>query len=96
MLNDSEIKGACSFPLFYKLPPENIVRLKNIIETYDGMIGEIRTLNAELGEIAIFALVDTKELAERVIKSLSEKLDIKEIPVPKDLSGDWLLADSLK
>ncbi len=81
-------------PLFFKLPAENIVQLKNILETYDGMAGELRTLNAAKGEVVIFALEDTEELILKITASIAEELRLRSIPPPKEsLAGDWLLKE---
>jgi len=79
-------------PIFFRLPPRNIVQIKNILETYDGMTGELRTLNAERGEIVIFAMPDTEENVRKLVSSLSEELEIREVEPPEELAGgDWLL-----
>ena len=81
-------------PLFFKLPAENIVQLKNILETYDGMAGELRTLDAAKGEVVIFALEDTEELILKITDSIAEDLKLRSIPMPKEsLAGDWLLKE---
>ena len=79
-------------PIFFRLPPRNIVQIKNILETYDGMTGELRTLNAEKGEIVVFAMPDTEKNVRELVASLSEELEIKEVEPPEDIEGgDWLL-----
>ena len=79
-------------PIFFRLPPRNIVQIKNILETYDGMTGELRTLNAEKGEIVVFAMSDTEQNVRGLVLSLSEELEIKEVEPPEDIKGgDWLL-----
>ena len=89
---DCSIDEADCKALFYKLPPENIVQLKNILETYDGLAGELRTLDAGKGEVVVLALEDTKELILKIINSIADDLGLRPIPPPKDsLDGDWLL-----
>jgi len=81
-------------PLFFRIPSENIVQIKNILETYDGMTGELRTLNPEKGEIVIFAMPDTEQTVRELVLSLKAELGVREMPAPAEsLDGDWLLKD---
>ena len=82
------------YPLFFRIPPENIVQIKNLLETYDGMTGELRTLNPEKGEIVVFAMPGTVNTVQELVRSVSEELGIREVPPPEEsLDGDWLLKD---
>ena len=83
-------------PLFFKLPAENIVQLKNILETYDGMAGELRTLDAAKGEVVVLALEDTESLILEIVDSFAKELNLRSIPPPvASLEGDWLLSENL-
>lgn len=80
-------------PVFCKLPPDNIVQLKNILETYDGMSGELRTLCPKKGEVVILALDDTEKLVRELIASIADELSLREVPRPDSCDGDWLFAE---
>ena len=77
-------------PIYLRLPTENVVFLKFLLETYEG-IGELRTLDNDKGLVVILALTDTKEIVEKMLAS--EKTSLKweyttDIP---DLKNDWLM-----
>ena len=82
-------------PIFLKLPPENIVFLKFILESYEGL-GELRTLNSHTGEVVILAIIETKNIVSCIITEFETRLGIREIPAPEYLDGDWLLGEWLK
>ena len=77
--------------VFLKLPARNIAYLKSILESYEG-IGELRTLNAERGEIAVMATVNTSQTVRELVKELADELEMREIPEPVCTKGDWLFS----
>lgn len=81
-------------PVFLKLPPENIVQFMFLLEGYDGL-GVVRTLDPGKGEIVVLALKDTVADVRNVIAAVSETVQVREIPPPESLNGDWLLAEYL-
>lgn len=80
-------------PIFLKLPPEYIVRIKSLFESYE-VLGEIRTLNPKTGEIVLLALEDTAEIVRQLVASVEDQLQVREIPRP-DIAqaNDWLLRE---
>jgi len=78
------------FPLFLKLPIENVVQLKSYLESYEGL-GELRTLDREKGEIVILALDDTISEVRSFVDSVKSELEITEIDQPESVKNDWLL-----
>ena len=80
-------------PIYLKLPPEKIVELKLLLETYEG-IGELRTLNNRKGEVVILAVKDTESTVHKLLADTKEQLELREIEKPEDLSGDWLLGEA--
>lgn len=92
-LVNSHTTNSDLFPIFLRLPPDNIVILQNILESYEDL-GILRTLDSQAGEVVILAVRDTVNLVRELIQSLSE-YSIREIPQPVDLSGDWLLSEDL-
>ncbi|MCB0324823.1 MAG: DUF4911 domain-containing protein [Bdellovibrionales bacterium] len=78
-------------PLFLKLPPEHIVLLKNLLESYEGL-AEIRTLDRETGEIVLLALPDTEATLRSVLDSEQPSLAFRYIPTPSSVAADWLLS----
>ena len=78
------------YPIYLKLEKENIGMIKYIIETYED-VANVRTLDAESGEIVILALEDTKEHARKILEELSREIEFEEISAPKTLENDWLL-----
>ena len=81
--DDSKLLTIC-----IKLPPENIVLLKFILESYEGL-GIVRTLNSERGEILILSTIDNKENIFGLIESIKSECKL-EIVDNLDFSGDWL------
>ena len=75
------------------LPSEHIVKLKFILESYEGL-GLVRTLNAARGEIVILSTTDTVDEARKVVESLQADIPVQIVnEPPSDMSGDWLLGD---
>lgn len=80
-------------PVFLKLPPQEIVFIRGILESYEG-VAEVRTLNADTGIIVALALIDTAEDVRAIIADVAANgLDIREIPPPAEVKGDWLLEE---
>lgn len=77
-------------PLFLKLPIENVVLLKNYLESYEGL-GELRTLDREQGEVVILAIQDTIAEVRSLVASVKTELNIIEIAQPESVKNDWLL-----
>src|SRR5690606_6268105 len=79
-------------PIYIALPPENIVQLKNTLESYEGL-AITRTLNASRGEVVLLALPDTVETVKQLLESLKDELNFRIMEVPEGMNEDWLLAD---
>lgn len=82
-------------PLFYQLPPENIVRFKFLVEGYDEF-GVVRTINNDAGEVVVLALKDFETQVLELLQSEAENLGLRRIPPPTTLSEDWLLKEYLE
>jgi hypothetical protein len=80
-------------PIFLKLPPENIVNLKFVIESYEEL-GIVRTLDAQSAKVVILALTDTVKYINELIDQLAPELRLMRIAEPEALEGDWLLSES--
>ena len=78
--------------IFLKLAPEHIVTIKFILESYEGL-GVVRTLNAEKGEIVFLAPSDSHADLLELVESLKEDLGLRIIPMPTDLTNDWLISE---
>jgi hypothetical protein len=79
-------------PIFIRLPARNIVLLKCIIESYEG-IAEVRTLDNNLAVVVLLAMEDTKKTAYEIISSEKKSLEAEVIEKPLELtSSDWLLS----
>ena len=78
-------------PIFLKLPPDNIVALKFILESYEG-IGILRPLDPATGEGVGLSLEDTKDTVLAVVESVAKDLDLRIIPKPQSVEGDWLFS----
>ncbi len=76
--------------LFLKLPAENIVVLRFLLESYEGF-GELRTLNRDRGEVVILAAPDTELELRAALESATHLTQHREIPPPSSLAEDWLL-----
>ena len=79
-------------PLFLKLPAEEIVTLKCLLESYEDF-GELRTLDRERGEVVILAMPDLLIELRAMLDSVQDLLRLREIPPPDSLEGDWLLSE---
>lgn len=78
-------------PVFIKLPTAQIVTLKFILESYEGL-GVVRTLDAQKGEVVILAPADTVATLHELLESLRSDLQLRLVPAPPSVEGDWLLA----
>lgn len=83
------------FPVFIKIAPENIVYFKALLETYEGLIGVVRTLNRLTGEIVILSVCDTKDELLAFLEDLKKELEFYIIPAPENLSEEQLLSDAI-
>ena len=83
------------YPVFLKLPPDNIVLLKFILEGYDGL-GIARTLDPDRGELVILALKDTVQIVVELLESIRDQLNVHITPPPESVEGDWLLAEYVR
>ena len=70
---NSNYSGSTLSPIFLKIRPEDIVRLKFVLESYEHL-GVLRTLRKEDGIVAIFALEDTRPDVEKVLDALALEL----------------------
>jgi hypothetical protein len=76
--------------IFIKLPPEHIVTIKFILESYEGL-GIIRTLNAERGRLVLIAPGDSMQTLKGLLKSLKNEIFVEEIDIPPEANSDWLM-----
>lgn len=76
-------------PVYLKLPPENIVRLKFLIESYEG-IGVLRTLDPERGLVVVLSVPDTVGTVLELIENLKPEIDCRELELPPDADEEWL------
>jgi hypothetical protein len=78
--------------IFLKLPAKNIVLIKFLLESYEGLC-ILRTLNSERGEVVIIALPDTIDTVREVLNDLQPTIGFRTIPQPSQLEEDWLLQE---
>jgi len=78
--------------LYLRLPPEKIVLLKAILESYDEL-GIIRTIDKKLGDVAVLSLPGLKAELELLLQSLKAELEISFKEPPNDLGPDWFLSE---
>jgi hypothetical protein len=82
-------------PIFIKLPADQIVLLKCLVESYEG-IAELRTLDADLAIVVLLAMEDTKESAYTLLYSEKDALQAEIIERPDQIiMSDWLLSSLL-
>ena len=74
------------------LPVEKIVFLKYLLESYEHL-AIMRTLDRELGLVAVLAQGDTVSEVNALLNSVEDELGLKKIPRPDSLAGDWLLGE---
>ncbi len=82
---------AVFYPIFLKLPTENIVELIFVLENYEG-IGVVHTLSADQGEVVILAVSDSNEILDEILKDVGPRLGIRAIPRPELAEEHWLLS----
>lgn len=82
-------------PVFIKISPENIVYFKALLESYEGFIGVMRTLNRLTGEIVVLGVEETKEDLMQFLNSIQQELEFYIIPTPVGLSEESLLNDAI-
>jgi hypothetical protein len=78
--------------IFIKLPPEHIVTMKFILESYEGL-GIIRTLNAERGRLVLIAPSDSMQTLKGLLESLKDEIFVEEIAAPPEVNSDWLMQE---
>lgn len=79
------------YPIYLQLPAANIVLLKFLLESYEG-IAELRTLNSDQALVMLLALPDTVQAVEKLLDSEKHQLNWS-IPVdPPNMDNDWLLS----
>lgn len=80
------------YPVFIKIPPDQIVLLKCLIESYEG-IAEIRTLDKDRAIVVILAMKDTVDIVFTILEKEQSLLKCELIEEPIDITeGDWLLS----
>lgn len=78
------------YPIYLQLPPSNIVLLKFLLESYEG-IAELRTLNNDQALVMLLALPDTVHTVKTLLDSERHQLNWT-IPLePPNMENDWLL-----
>ena len=79
--------------VFIKLPPEHIVTIKFIMESYEGL-GIIRTLNAERGRLVIIAPSDSMQTLHELLHSLKGEISLEILDtIPPETKTDWLMRE---
>jgi len=81
--------------IFLSINPSDIVVFNFIVESYEG-VAEVRTLCPEKGHLVMLAVEDTATSARELVESLKAEIDIREIPAPEVVHGDWLLGEWAK
>lgn len=84
-------------PIFIRIPPENLVELIFILETYEGL-GVLRTLNRSRGEAVILTTQSLASTLREMLGTISAQLKLEyDLPAPANYSSDdeglSLLAD---
>jgi hypothetical protein len=78
-------------PILVKLPPENIVRLKFLIESYEG-IGVVRTLEPDTGLVVILTMPDGAPTVLELLENLKGEIHCRVLPLPENADEDWLFS----
>ncbi len=82
-------------PIYLKIPPNNIVLLKFLLESYEG-IAELRTLDNDQALVAILALPDTVEAVQKMLDDEKESIKWVQLDKHPNLESDWLLKSTLQ
>ena len=82
-------------PVFLRLPPEKIVELKALLESYDEL-GVLRTLNRKTGVVVILTLSDLAETLDALLGSVTVELGLQrgtpeEFGLADSLGEDWMV-----
>jgi hypothetical protein len=78
--------------IYLEIPPEQIAYLKFIFESYEE-VGIIRTVDRKKAVIVLLAMTDFLAAAREILESIKTEIELKEIPRPTDLKGDWFMAE---
>lgn len=76
-------------PIFIKLPVHNIVELKFIVESYEGL-AIVRTLDVEKGHVLIMSLEKTRADVLNILDSIAKDLSLELIDDVEISDDDWL------
>ena len=79
----SHSPGSALTPVFLKVTPEDIVRLKFVLESYEHL-GVLRTLRRDDGIVVILGVLDTARDLEALLHSLENELRMHRLS-PDDL-----------
>lgn len=73
-------------PLFYKISPNKIVTVKQVLESYDGL-GLLRTLDPKEGFVVILTVSDMSAH----VKEVMSELEAEEMPAPDSAEYERLV-----
>jgi Domain of unknown function (DUF4911) len=79
--------------IYLNIPPENIVLLKAILESYDEL-GILRTIDKKRGDVAILSLPGVRRDLDNLLESLTSELRLSHLAPPLDLGADWFLTEA--
>lgn len=82
--------GAAIQPLYLRLAPADIARVKLLFESYEG-VGVVRTVDRAGAIVVVLAVRDFLPVARAVLAELQEQIDCVEIAPPPRPADDWLL-----
>ncbi len=78
--------------IYLQVRRQDIAYIKFIVESYE-LLGILRTVDSEEAVIVLLVLEDSLTLAREVLAALAGEVDLKEVPRPAGLGGDWLLGE---
>jgi hypothetical protein len=78
--------------IYLETSPEHIAYVKFIFESYEE-VGIIRTLDRKKAVIVLLAMKDFLTPARRILDSLKRDVPLIEIPRPRGMNDDWLMAE---
>ncbi len=72
----------------FKIDPKDIVFLKAILESYEGMV-VVRTLEVGKPVIELLIAHDFAETVDRIIRELQSQVVMEEVEAPASVAPSW-------
>ena len=76
-----------------RIPPEHIVTLKYIVESYEGL-AILRTLNRQEAQVVLLHPESSASTLEAILLELEKEFPLERLPLPESVPEEWYLSDA--